>query len=57
MWSCPKCGTEGIAASLDFCPHCGEERVGSVPEVEVKTDAKGATPKTSKPSDDPQQRM
>jgi predicted RNA-binding Zn-ribbon protein involved in translation (DUF1610 family) len=54
MWSCPKCGTEGIAASLDFCPHCGEEKVGSVPEVEAKADAEGTAPETS---DDPQQRM
>ena len=26
MWNCGKCGCSSIAASLEKCPHCGEER-------------------------------
>ena len=42
MWDCEKCGTQGIAGSLDFCPTCRESR----PSDDVAAES-GGTPEPS----------
>jgi hypothetical protein len=54
MWGCEKCGTQGIAGSLDFCPHCLSPRpeppAGVTASEEDKAPAEGDLTQSSSPS-------
>lgn len=44
MWTCEKCGCQGIAGDLARCPGCGEDRVQPVSApAEVDQDVHEAT--------------